>query len=103
MITETPYGLARPTMDDARAAIHRVHAGDGPQVWSRLLKATGLTGDEGDGLERMLAAMHDADPTSRLCALALRIRITSHTQLAAAARVIPPSSPLSPSSSGEML
>jgi hypothetical protein len=92
VITETPYGLARPTMDDARASISRVHAGDGPQVWKQLLKAAGLTGDETDGLERMLAAMHDADPTSRLCALALRIRITSHTQLTAAARLMPPAS-----------
>jgi hypothetical protein len=89
VITQTPYGLERPTMDDARATIHRVHAGDGPQVWSRLLKTAGLTGNEADGLERMIAAMHDADPTSRLCALALRIRITSHTQLTAAAQLIP--------------
>ncbi|MEU8659584.1 hypothetical protein [Actinoplanes philippinensis] len=80
---ETPYGLARPTLDDARAAVHRVHAEDGPRVWSHLLRTAGLDGaaDTPEALERMLAAMHDADPTSRLCALALRIRVTSHTQL----------------------
>ncbi|GIE74303.1 hypothetical protein Aph02nite_02530 [Actinoplanes philippinensis] len=83
MYSETPYGLPRPTLDDARAAVHRVHAEDGPRVWSHLVRTAGLDGsaDTSEGLERMLAAMHDADPISRLCALALRIRVTSHTQL----------------------
>jgi hypothetical protein len=85
VLSETPYGLARPTLDDARASVHRAHAGAGPRVWAQLLRTAGLdgarAGGDGDGLERMITVMYDADPTSRLCALALRIRITSHTQL----------------------
>lgn len=81
MLSETPYGLARPTLDDARAAVHRAHAGDGPRIWHELTRTAGLDGTGDGSLERMLAVMNDADPASRLCALALRIRITSHTQL----------------------
>ncbi|MEU4424931.1 hypothetical protein AB0F81_30290 [Actinoplanes sp. NPDC024001] len=86
-MTTTPYGLSRPTMDDAQAAIMRVHAGDGRRIWDQLLQAAGLTGRETDGsaLDRLLAMMCKSDATTRLCALALQIRVNSHTHLAAAA------------------
>ncbi|BEL02191.1 hypothetical protein Q0Z83_003820 [Actinoplanes sichuanensis] len=86
MFSETPYGLTRPTMDDARAAVHRVHAGDGPRIWADLLRAAGLDGTGDHGLDRLLAVMHQADPVSRLCALALTIRVTSHSQLSLLAK-----------------
>ncbi|WP_307798324.1 hypothetical protein [Actinoplanes flavus] len=82
-MTSAPYGLSRPDLDDARAAVLRVHAGDGPRVWNDLLHTAGLTGKEPGGLDRMLVVMHGADPSTRLCALALKIRITAHTELTA--------------------
>lgn len=84
MSSHAPYGLARPTLDDARAAVHRVHGPDGPQVWSRLLHAAGMSGAEPDALERLLPLMASADPVTRLCATALRIRSVSHDSLAVA-------------------
>jgi hypothetical protein len=80
MIDDVPYGLVRPTIEDAREAVHRVHAGDGPQVWDHLVRAAG----PGASLERLLPAMEAADPVTRLCALALRIRMTAHSELGAA-------------------
>jgi hypothetical protein len=82
--TETPYGLHRPTMDDARAAVLRVYGGGGPRMWARTLTVTELGGREtdDDSLERVLLALDGADPVSRLCAQALRIRLRSHTYLA---------------------
>jgi hypothetical protein len=81
---ETPYGLHRPTMDDAREAVYRVHGDLGPRMWSRTLTDTGLGGHEtdDDSLECVLVALDGADPVSRLCAQALRIRLRSHTYLA---------------------
>ncbi|WP_328477206.1 hypothetical protein OHA21_23915 [Actinoplanes sp. NBC_00393] len=76
----SPYGLARPTVDDARAAVLRVHAGDGPRVWDQLLHAAGPQ----PGIERLLDLMATSDATTRLCALALQIRLNSHTHLTAA-------------------
>lgn len=84
MSSEAPYGLTLPTMDDARDAVHRVHGPDGPRIWSQLLQAAGLTGREPDALDRMLRLMAAADPTTRLCATALQIRISSYGHLAAA-------------------
>ncbi|SDS11576.1 hypothetical protein [Actinoplanes derwentensis] len=81
---ETAYGLTRPTFDDARDAVHRVHGPDGPDVWRELAKSAGLTGTEPDAVDRLLPLMTAADPTTRLCAVALQIRITSYDCLAAA-------------------
>jgi hypothetical protein len=86
---ETPddaYGLSRPTMTDARDAMHRVHGHTGRSAWIRLLAAAKLTGAETDepAVLRLSEAMTHLDPVSRLCAQALRIRLTSHTHLAAA-------------------
>ena len=73
-----PYGLRLPTVDDARAAVLRVHGGDGPRIWDGLAAAGAV------GLDRLLAAMEAADPTTRLCALALRIRVGTHAHLSVA-------------------
>jgi hypothetical protein len=80
------YGLHRPTMADAQAAMNRVHAHAGRSHWARLIKAAGLTGDETDepSLVRLIEAMRNLDPVSRLCAQALSIRLAAHTHLSAA-------------------
>ena len=82
----SPYGLHRPTMADAREAMHRVHGHTGRSAWARLLQAAGMSGDEtgDDALPRLLTAMTGLDPVSQLCAQALRIRLASHTHLTAA-------------------
>jgi len=84
--TASPYGLNRPTMADAREAMHRVHGHTGRSSWERLLHAAGLSGTEtgDDALDRLLTAMAGLDPVSRLCAQALRIRLSSHLHLSAA-------------------
>jgi hypothetical protein len=84
--TIAPYGLRRPTMTDARDAIRRAHGDAGAAVWSGLLKTAAVTGDETDeqSFDRLLRAAAAADPVSRLCAHALRIRVGSYTHLAAA-------------------
>jgi hypothetical protein len=81
-----PYGLRRPTMTDAREAMHRVHGDTGHTAWAQLLSAAGLAGTEPDdaSLQRLLKAMAELDSVSRLCAHALRIRLSSHTHLTAA-------------------
>ncbi|AGZ44069.1 hypothetical protein [Actinoplanes friuliensis] len=81
-----PYGLSRPTMQDAREAMHRVHGPGGPAAWSRLLTSAGIPATNlGDAdLPRLLEAMARLDPVSKLCAQALNIRLTSHTHLSAA-------------------
>ncbi|WP_250032425.1 hypothetical protein [Paractinoplanes maris] len=83
---DTTYGLHRPTMNDAHEAMHRVHGVDGPAVWAQALTAAGLsaTSQKDDDLPRLLEAMTRLDPVSRLCAQALRIRLSSHTHLSAA-------------------
>ncbi|MFC7528181.1 hypothetical protein [Actinoplanes sp. GCM10030250] len=75
------YGLSRPTVDDARTAIHRIHGEAGPQVWEQLEQSAGPA--QGYALERLLTVMATADPTTRLCALALQIRLSAHTYLCA--------------------
>jgi hypothetical protein len=82
----SPYGLHRPSMHDAREAVHRVHGANGPAVWDRLLTKSGLgTHDTDDAdLLQLLDTMADLDPVSGLCAQALRIRLASHTHLSAA-------------------
>jgi hypothetical protein len=80
------YGLHRPTMADAREAMHRVHGHTGRSAWERLLHSAGLSGTEtgDDALRPLLTAMAGLDPVSRLCAQALQIRLSSHTHLSAA-------------------
>ena len=81
-----PYGLRRPTMDDARDAMYRVHGDTGAARWSQLLASISLNGTETDetSFQRLLRAMTDVDPISRLCAQALNIRVASHYHLSAA-------------------
>lgn len=80
MTDSAPYGLACPTADDARTSVLRVHGASGPRVWDQLVQQAGSS----TALEKLLPVMAAADPTTRLCALALQIRMTSYTHLAAA-------------------
>ncbi|MDR6324565.1 hypothetical protein [Actinoplanes couchii] len=64
--------------------MYRVHQSDAPRLWAELIRAAGLTGQEPDALDRLLPVMTAADPTTRLCAVALQIRVTSYDCLAAA-------------------
>lgn len=82
----TPYGLRRPTVADARESLYRVHGDAAPAVWAELLGACRLSGAEDDtgSLARLIEAMSAADPVTRLCGEALRIRLASHTHLSAA-------------------
>jgi hypothetical protein len=83
---EAPYGLRRPTMADAREAMHRVHGDLAAGLWKQVLGSASVTGTESDeaSFQRLLQAMTDLDPISRLCAQALRIRVASHYHLSAA-------------------
>ena len=80
------YGLRRPTMTDAREAMHRVHGHTGRSHWARLIQKAQLTGNETDepALLRLIEAMSALDPVSRMCAQALKIRLSAHTHLTAA-------------------
>jgi hypothetical protein len=81
-----PYGLRRPTVADARQAVYRVHGDTAPAIWRSLLSGSRLSGDEEDtaSLTRLIETMTAADPVTKLCAEALRIRLASHTHLSAA-------------------
>ena len=83
---DAAYGLRRPTLADARDAVHRVHGPAGGAVWAGLLATSRMSGDETDtgALGRLLRTMTAGDPVTQLCAQALRIRLASHTHLSAA-------------------
>ena len=85
------YGLALPTLDDARTSVVRVHGTAGADVWQDLLRTAGLTGSEQDrgALERLLAAMAAApDQVTSLCARSIRIRLTTYDRLNAAHAIV---------------
>ena len=87
------YGLREPTPADAHAAITRVCGANAPQLWSHLLTAANVTGEERDrsALESILAAMDAAeDALVRLCAHPLRIRLASYDRLSAAYALLTP-------------
>ncbi|GAA3293337.1 hypothetical protein Dvina_20210 [Dactylosporangium vinaceum] len=80
------YGLAEPTLADARAALAAVFGSeDGNAKWQHLLHGAGLTGAETDSaaLSRLIAAMRGADPVTALCGQSLAIRLDSYTRLSA--------------------
>ncbi len=81
-----PYGLVRPTVDDARVAVHRAHGLGASGVWTELLAAAGLAGHETDdaALQSLLSAMATLDPITQLLARSIRIRNSTYTHLAAA-------------------
>jgi hypothetical protein len=88
--TESAVDMPRPSMADARAAVHRSHGDAGALVWARLLHTCQLTGQEtdDDALQQLLQAMTALDPVSRLCAHAIGIRLTAHTLTASTTRSV---------------
>ena len=80
------YGLAEPTVADARASIVQVHGAAAAAAWADLLTAAGLTGTEEGrpAVERLVAAMPASpDAVTGLCARALRLRLTTFDRLSA--------------------
>lgn len=84
------YGLRRPTVVDARAAIERVYGGaEADRVWSQVAgpalgaSRTALTVEE--IVDAMVAS---SDDVVRLCGQALLIRLRSHAHLAAASAIV---------------
>ncbi|MDI6105904.1 GAF domain-containing sensor histidine kinase [Actinoplanes sp. NEAU-A12] len=83
-----PAGLRRPSMADARDAVHRSHGDAAAPIWAKLLRTSQLTGHEtsDDALPQLLRAMTALDPVSRLCAHAIGIRLAAHTNTATTTR-----------------
>ena len=81
-----PYRLARPTLPEARAALHGLYGPHTADIWQNLLFSAGLTGAETTpgSLDRLLAVMQTADPITRLCARGLQVRVAAYEQLARA-------------------
>lgn len=79
------FELYRPGVADALVAVGRTHKAAAPAIWTQLLAAAGLSGHETDdtALNRLLDAMTELDPLSRIAARSLRVRINSYASLAA--------------------
>ena len=84
--TGTIYGLPRPDLAEAAAAVRRVCGHDADRAWQQLLKSAGLTGDEtdADSMNRLLTAMRAGTPVLAMCAKALAIRSETYDRLTAA-------------------
>jgi hypothetical protein len=79
------YGLQRPDLAEARAAIERVYGAAAATVWADVVRRAGLDGTTrgDDDLERVIDAMRRSDdPVIHLCAQALSIRHASYRHLA---------------------
>jgi hypothetical protein len=85
------YGLSRPTVDDARTAVHRVFRERGASTWSRVLADARVSPNAADdeSFDRLLDAMLAAsDPVLGLCAQSLVIRRESFDRLSAANKIV---------------
>jgi hypothetical protein len=83
------YGLARPTVADARAAVERVLRSEAAPAWARIVQAAGGTDERTLELARVIEAMaRDTDDVVRLCARALSIRTASFDRLAATHAIV---------------
>ncbi|GIH99866.1 hypothetical protein [Planobispora takensis] len=81
------YGLAAPTLADARTALVAVYGEpDARRIWIELLDRAQMTGAEtGEAaLERFIQVMRDHHPVTALCGRSLNIRLHSYRRLAAA-------------------
>jgi hypothetical protein len=77
------YGLDRPGLAEARRAVERIYGGQASGIWSDLLAAARLTGNETDpgAIEMLLVAMRGAAPVTALCGEALGIRVATFDRL----------------------
>lgn len=79
------YGLSRPTVVDARAALERVYGPMADTCWTTLASRAQTSKDRAVTVEGVVDAMlaHE-DGVVRLCGQALKIRLRSFTHLSAA-------------------
>lgn len=73
------YDLDAPTIDDAYAAVERVHGHAARAVWSLLLRRAAQPPTIASIIE---ALRNDGHPLVRLSGQALHIRLESHSRLA---------------------
>lgn len=79
------YGLSAPTLDDAYAAVERVHGNAASTMWTHLLKRA----DHPPTIAGIIDAMrNDGHPVLRLCGEALGIRHRTYGHLAAVHNLI---------------
>jgi len=81
-----PYRLARPTLQDAYAALRGLYGPHTDDAWQTLLFSAGLTGQETapSALDRIVVAMQGAHPLIQLCGRSLRVRVAAYESLARA-------------------
>lgn len=88
--TSTVYGLDRPTVADASAAMRNVHRAEFPERWNAVVAGSGTAGDSDADLPRLISAMEAADPATRLTGRALNLRLRVHAHLAECQRLMAP-------------
>lgn len=88
--TVVAYGLSRPTVVDARAAIERVyHGADADRVWTAIVGPALGARQSALSIEEIVDAMMvSTDDVVRLCGQALKIRLRSFSHLATAHAII---------------
>lgn len=79
------YGLSRPTVVDARAALERVYGPMADACWTTLAGRAQTSKDRAVTVEEIVESMlaHE-DGVVRLCGQALKIRLRSFAHLSAA-------------------
>lgn len=78
------YGLRRPDLLEARAAIERVCGDRAGEVWDTAVRRCPAGPDGEPGLGALIEALtRSGDPVVALCARALAIRLSSFEHLAA--------------------
>ena len=80
------HPLDAPTLALAHDALKGLYGPHTEDVWRTLLFNAGLTGAETDvkSFGRLVAAMQQSDPVTRLCARGLALRSAAYTRLAVA-------------------
>lgn len=77
------YGLARPELEDARAALERVAPGRAEQLWPELLDDAEALTPGTPTLRDVIDAMRlHADPLVALAAVSLEVRLRAFETLA---------------------
>jgi hypothetical protein len=90
VVNNGPYDLTRPDLAEAREALQRLYRTAADELWSELLRKSGLRGDETDdaSLQRLIATMLAAEPVIALCGRSLAIRANTFAGLSAAHQLI---------------
>jgi len=76
------YGLDAPSLQDAHAAVERVHGEDTERAWTALLDRAQQIGKHVT-IDTVVAAMkRDREPVVRLCGQALYVRLQTYDHFA---------------------